>query len=305
MEENNDIKEDNKSKHRPLFNFIEDLDEEYELVLPPECEIRGANAHYVLDHGRCTDTITNCNDFVCDHSINVSAASVLDNAECAIVDASCGETGNEMQPDHAEEDRKNRRVSFDTSRNQYFTVERHCKDNENALFETDDEFQATEFEINLDTFKEQDREVYYSKIAHERPSPSNGDSINNEKKTIELLEQIESRIQNDMKSSDANSNPNDNDKNGHTVDNSTTGSTIHTVMSDSLDSLSEFTSKISYSKDRLAQIYASKDEDRSLLKITFSEPASEPESGDQKVIIESIPRISNNPFIMKDRMSKS
>lgn len=288
MESDNNVKEENKCEHNQFFNFTEDLDEEYELVLPPECEIRSASGGYAPNCGSYTSAFPGCSEYTCGQpdSSDASMGSVLSGGKCG-ADSGYGIAENETdQPSLGGE---NRRVSFDTSRNQYFTVERYNKDNENPLFEADDEFQASEFEISLDTAREQDREVYYSKIAHERPPLSNEDSISSEKK-IAILEQIESRIQSDRVDIDSQVS-------------STAGSAVNIAMDDPQDDLPEAVSKSRYAKDRLLQACMSKGEYGRSLEITFSESVSEPD--DRKVIVENIPRINNNPFIMKDRMGKS
>lgn len=224
---------------RPPFDFTEDLEDDCEFVLPPECQIQQE---------------TPC-----------------------------------------------KRVSFDTTRNQYIVIR-----------DTEEMFEEAEKEEELQTANR----VYYSRVAHDTPA------VREERgwERIEVLDKIESRIIEKDNSNDVKDNSNDmkdknndvKDKNNDVKDNS---NNLIEEMSESQKAILKYVSNIKFS-DRLnenteknAKITTSEGNN----KITTSENPcmfnketvdneiifEEPE---ESVIIENISRIENNPFIVQDKL---
>lgn len=320
-----------------FFNFNDDSNEEYELILPPECELK--------------------------HSATVPIGGIPNFG----IHTDTTRAQAERERESMTSQNQKRRVSFDTSRNEYFMMECHQSDGENIFFGSEDDPQVSEFEIGLDQAEGREWKVYCSKIAHEKVEAPIDEIFGAREEKIEILEKIESKLmkeqakdsfqivngggakprnstvnsivnsidgrnntRNELVSSadrkntvTANKNTATTDKNAVTANKNAvttdknavkTNKKINknsTAFDNSERNLFEYISTIGYTKDRLAQVYANeppetiKEENVSSLEITFSDLTTEPETDDRGIIVENIPRISNNPFIMKDRLGKN
>lgn len=223
----------------------------------------------------------------------------------------------EITPEGLEEIK---RVSFDTTRNEYFTVER--KDSENELFEEDEE-EIHSFEIEIDG-----NQVFSSKIEHE--GPSGFEEGNNEQKflVLEKVLQENNDFNNDNNSFNENNINNDNSFNDNSFNDSVSNSinisdisnsinisdnkivenisndVINDVSNDVSNNISTDSNKSNsndIAKDAVEQnlcdfISKIKIDDKLNQEIVFSD--------EKCVIVEKISKISNNPFILQDRMNK-
>lgn len=203
----------------------------------------------------------------------------------------------EITPEGLEEIK---RVSFDTTRNEYFTVER--KDSENELFEEDEE-EIHSFEIEIDG-----NQVFSSKIEHE--GPSGFEEGNNEQK-LEVLEKVlqENNDFNNENNSFNENNINDSVSNSINISDNKIVENIsndvsNDVINDIGNDISNDSNKINrndIAKDPVEQnlcdfISKIKIDDKLNQEIVFSD--------EKCVIVEKISKISNNPFILQDRMNK-
>lgn len=205
-----------------MFNFKDDSNDDFELILPPECEIKQQenNNEFELHFGT-------------------------------------------MQPNSASSQEK--RVSFDSTKNQYYVIERGQKDTD-FLFETDDEFRTSEFEIDLGIATEICGQVYDLKITHEAPAPIEDSVVKNEKMKTEVLNEIEDTLQIKKEAS-----------------------------------YIEIEMESNRSQKETAPI-EKEDASKEVELDHLSESILHNVSNAQRVVVENIPSLKNNPFIMRDRM---
>lgn len=230
-----------------------------------------------------------------------------------------------------------KRVSFDTSKNEYFTLERRPGANED-LFEADDDFQTSEFEISLG-MADINSGVYSLKIEHQEPGPLEDTGMTTEmvgvveeklgekENVIEMIEKEDLNIKKNKKQESGKNNelkPPSNDKE---VEASRMPDYIKeeiTKPQEIMDRPSEYSNKEKEIKVDNKEKDTIADSEKDLHKIKqeksdFEEKAADTpkkandnivksdqiekqrEDVERMIIIESIPRLKNNPFIMRDR----
>ncbi|KAM0680452.1 hypothetical protein GINT2_001512 [Glugoides intestinalis] len=221
--------EKKESIETSIFNFKDDSNDDFELILPPECEIKQyeAGADFELHFGA-------------------------------------------MQPNSGCTHEK--RVSFDSTKNQYYVLERRQRETD-TLFETDDEFCTSEFEIDLGIATDIGGQVYDLKIAHEAPSPIKDDMVDDGRMKIEALNEVEAYLQ---------------------------PQTEVAYIETETESDTQQTEVDSFKKEDEMKI--SLDSSIEVKMEHLPENILHNVSNAQRVVVENIPSLKNNPFIMRDRM---
>lgn len=170
---------------------------------------------------------------------------------------------------------KERKVSFNTEKNEYYYVERHSDQEDTACFDADDEFRPKEFEIEILPPHEPVESIDDVKLASgmDRSGVSEALQIGNDaahtnEAPVTLAPSWSCKVPSSAPRPRSNS------------------------LQQIIDDVSEFVSSIRIERDRLKNTLA-KDPPM---------PAKDELLGAQ-VVRESLPSIKDNPFILRDRMN--